>query len=90
MGELAKNTVPPAQVCLVMQTGAMQLQIDVSVTERLIFSRKLVLALKYEMISHLSNLSKGFQCGSEIILPSIGLVQVFCVTRDITCQENVQ
>ena len=39
------------------------------------------------LFSVLKYLSKGLQCGSEIVLSSIGLIQVFRITCDITCRE---
>ena len=73
MRELAENTVPAAQMGLVVQSSAMELQSLQSRRHITCF------ALKY--------LSKGLQCGSEIVLSSIGLIQVFRITRDITCRE---
>ena len=86
MRELAKHPMPPTQVCLVVQASAMQLQINmrsyIVSAERLYFISNLYIKLFLS-----SHLGKSFQCGSEIVLTSIGLIQVFCVTRDITCQE---
>ena len=73
MGELAENTVPAAQMGLVVQSSAVELQSLQSRRHITCF------ALKY--------LSKGLQCGSEVVLSSVGLIQVFRITCDITCRE---
>ena len=69
--ELAKNTVSSTQVRFVMETGPVELKYFQFLS---IFSPK----------KGFPHLSESLQCGSEIILSSVCLQQIFCVASHKT------